>query len=1203
MSRVADKIFCFEGYTLDLRRGCLRGDDREVELRPKSFEVLRYLVENAGRLVSKDELIGAVWPDVIVTDDSLTRCVSDVRLALQDHGQRIIKTVPRRGYLLAAPVSQSATAAGMPSSMAAAPMVTTPGGNILAETRSSASSRYESAIDRRERDQARPAERRQLTVMACELTGLATLSTQLDPEDLREMLSMCRRRCTEIVEQHRGNVAQYSGDSLLAYFGYPSAQEHDAESAVLAGLALVGSAVQLSVGLSSRLQFRIGIASGLVVIGDELAAGEAKERIAVGGTPSLAGRLRAVARAGSLIIDESTRRLVGELFTCRDLRPVALDGFAQPVPACEVLGVSTVESRFEAHHRGFTPLVGREEELELLMRRWRQAASGEGRVVLISGEPGIGKSRLTVALEERLKSEPHSRLRYFCSPHHTDSALYPTIRQLERAARSERHDGREAKLDKLSSLLGASSKHETDTQLLAELLSIPTGNRYAPLNWSPQRKKEQTFEALLSCLRDLSRRRPVFAVYEDVHWADPSSRELLDITVERAASLPVLLVITFRPEFQPPWIGQAHVTPLILSRLSRRSATALVAQVAKNDALPADIVTEIVDRTDGVPLFVEEMTKAVLEAATNDGEGGATASMESYSALAVPATLHALLMSRLDRLGPVSREIAQVGAAIGREFSYELIAAVADHNDSALRAALDQLVDAGLVFRRGSLPEATFLFKHALVQDAAHGTLLKSDRQHMHSRIAQVLEERLPDHASAHPELVARHYAQAGLADKAIEYWDKAGRLAVDRSTMAEAAVHFGKALQLLAGLPKSPQRRSSELSLQLALARTLNAAKGWASPEAGKAYARARELCREVPEGQQLMTALYGVRSFLLNHAEFAAAHQVAEELLAVAGRQDDSDAKLMAHHGYGVSLLFRAEFSGALRHFREALAAEDRPGHGALPFAIIDPSVACRSFIPWTLLLQGYPDRALASSRQPVADARKVTCLYTLAYALHVNCVFHQLRGDGAMLRERAEELVTLATEQGFPHLVGSGTCFAGWATLEEGGSIEEAIGRMRWGLAKKRATGAEIKVPYYLGLLAETHRRAKRTVDAIRLLREALELVERTDERWYEAELYRLLAEALITNSDPHHAERYLWRALRTARGQGARLWELRATTGMARLWRDQGKRTEARNLLTPIYRWFTEGFDTRDLKEADMLLAELNGVLRPGASMSG
>jgi predicted ATPase len=996
------------------------------------------------------------------------------------------------------------------------------------------------------------------------------------------------------IEQHHGNVAHYFDDGLLAYFGYPDAHEHDAESAVRAGLTLVGSAVQLSVGLTSRLQFRIGIASGLVVIGDVLGAGgKTKEQIAVGGTPNLASRLRAIADADSLIIAESTRRLLGELFAYRDLGPIALDGFAKPVRACQVLGVGTVESRFEAQHKNLTPLVGREEELELLMRRWRQAASGEGRVVLISGEAGIGKSRLTAALGERLKSELHARLRFFCSPHHTDSALYPTIRQLERAAGLERHDAPEAKLDKLASLLAASSELQTDAQLVAELLSIPTGSRYAPLNWSPHRKKEQTFAALLRHLRDLSRKRPLFVVYEDVHWADPSSRELLDLTVERVANLSVLLVITFRPDFQPTWIGQAHVTPLALSRLNRRAAAALVAQVAKNNILPDEITAEILDRTDGVPLFVEEVTKAMLEAKASRNDGGRRAGVSTapYPALAVPATLHASLMSRLDRLGFVAREIAQVGAAIGREFSYELIAAVTDHDDSALRIALDQLVDAGLVFRRGSLPDATFLFKHALVQDAAHGALLKSQRQHLHARIAQMLEERLPDHASAHPELVASHYAQAGLAEKAIEYWDKAGRLAVRRSTMAEAAAHFGKALESLATLPKGSQRRSSELALQLELAGTLTAVKGWASGEASEAYARARELCRDAPEGPNLVAALNGHRSILLNRAEFAAARQVADELLAVAERQDNPDARLTSHYGYGVILLFQAEFTRALQHLRQAITVHTGPINRSLILMPVDPGVGGRSFAAWVLLMLGYPDQALALSRQAIASARELGYPYTVAYSLHVNCIFHQLLGDGTTVRQRSQELVALAREQGFPHFVGSGTCFRGWATMMLGGSIQDAISEMQQGLATKRATGAEIKVPYYFSLLAEAHRRASRIAEGISLLKRALALVERTDERWYEAELYRARAEAFMSSSDRGNAERWLHRALGTAQRQGARFWELRAANSMARLWCDQGERARARDLLAPIYGWFTEGFDTRDLKEARALLDEL------------
>ena len=508
-----------------------------------------------------------------------------------------------------------------------------------------------------------------------------------------------------------------------------------------------------------------------------------------------------------------------------------------------------------------------------------------------------------------------------------------------------------------------------------------------------------------------------------------------------------------------------------------------------------------------------------------------------------------------------------------------------------LEGILEQLIRAELMFRRGTPPDATYTFKHALVQDAAYSTLLRPRRQHLHGRIAITLERQFPEIAAAQPELMAQHCAKAGLVEQAIEYWDKAGRLAVQRSTMAEAAAHFGKALELLVSLPESPQRRSSELSLQLALAGALVAAKGWASPEAGEAYTRARELCREAPEAAQLAIAMSGAWSFLHNHGEIRAARQLADELAVLAEGRNDSDTKLLTHRNLGISHLFLAEFNTALHHLRQTLNVYHQVEHRPPRLAPHDIRATCESFVAWTLLLLGQADRALAQSQHALAWARELSQPYTLAFALHINCIFHQLRGDGAILKQRSEELVALATEHGFPHFVGTGTCFRGWAMLEVGGSIEEAISRMRWGLATKRATGAEIKVPYYLGLLAEAHRRANRTADGLSLLNEALELVERTDERWYEAELYRLMAEALITNSDRHDAERWLGRAHRTAQKQGARLWELRAATSVARLWRDQGKRTDARDLLAPIYGSFTEGFDTPDLKEAAALLAEL------------
>ncbi len=1035
------------------------------------------------------------------------------------------------------------------------------------------------------------AERRQLTVMFADLVGSTALSARLDREELRDIIGAYHRRCAEVITRSGGFVAKYLGDGVLAYFGYPQAREEEAEQAVRAGLALIEAVAKLDAGQATSLQVRVGIATGLVVVGDLLGEGAAQEQAVIGETPNLAARLQGLAEPNTVVIADNTRHLLGGLFDYRDLGTLPVAGIDYPVRVWRVLGASLVGSRFEALRAASTPLIGREEEIALLTRRWERAKAGDGSVVLIVGEPGIGKSRIAETLLEQLGNEPHTRLRFFCSPHHQHSALYPSITQLEQAAGFRREDTAETRLDKLVAVLALANKELSEAvPLLADLLSIPTGDRYPPLNFTPQKRKEKTLHVQVAQVERLAARQPLLMLWEDIHWSDPTTLESLDLLIDRAATLRVLMILTFRPEFTPPWVGRPHVTLLSLNRLPPRHRAEMIAHVTRGKTLPTEIADQIIDRTDGVPLFIEELTKSVIESGWMTDAGDHYSVTGPVVPLAIPTTLQASLLARLDRLAP-TREVAQIAATLGRQFSHELISAVAEMSQPQLERVLEQLIRAELVFRRGTPPDATYTFKHALVQDAAYSTLLRTRRQQLHGRIATTLERQFPEIAAAQPELMAQHCAMADLVEKAIEYWDKAGRLAVQRSTMAEATAHFGKALQLLASLPKSPQRRSTELSLQLALAGALHAAKGWASPQAGEAYARARKLCREVPEGPQLMTALYGVRSFLHNHAEYAAARQVAEELLSVASRQDDCDAKLMAHHGYGLSLLFRAEFSGALRHFREALAADNRPGHGALPFAVIDPSVACRSFIPWTLLLQGYPDRALASSRQPVADARKVTGLYTLAYALHVNCVFHQLRGDGPVLRERAEELVALAAEQGFPHFVGSGTCFLGWATLAVGGSIEEAISRMRWGLATKRATGAEIKVPYYLGLLAEAHRRANRTADAISLLKEALELVERTDERWYEAELYRLSAEALITNSDRHDAERYLWRALRTAQTQGARLWELRAATSMARLWRDQGRRTEARDLLAPIYRWFTEGFDTRDLKEANALLAEL------------
>ena len=611
------------------------------------------------------------------------------------------------------------------------------------------------------------AERRQLTVMFCDLVGSTALSTRHDPEDLRELIGDYHRAVAETVGRFDGFVAKYMGDGVLIYFGYPQAHEDDAERAVRAGLAAIEAVGRLPAG--KDLSVRLGIATGLAVVGDLMGEGAAQERAVIGETPNLAARLQALAGPNTLIIAEATRRQIGGLFDLEDLGPQAFAGFGEAQRAWRVLGESGEISRFEALRSGETPLVGREEEVELLVRRWQQGKSGDGRVVLISGEPGIGKSRLTAALSERIESEPHIRLRYFCSPHHQDSPLHPFIVQLERAAGFARDDGPEAKLDKLAAVLSPAAEIG-DVSLLMELLSVPGGERFPPLDLTPQRKKERTLAALLRQLEGLTRRQPVLMIFEDLHWIDPTSREFLDLLFARSDRLSVLLVATFRPEFQPSWTGQSHVTVISLNRLGRGDGAAIIECLAGNAGLlPPDVIAEIIERTDGVPLFVEEMTKAVLEAGAERGREIAT--LVPRARLGVPATLQASLMARIDRLGPAAKGVAQLGAAIGREFSYELAASVSDLSEEVLQKALQRLVDAGLVFQRGAPPSAEYLFKHALVQEAAYGTLLRRTRQQLHARIAAAFEHLSPELMDSRPELFAQHYAEAGLVEKSVAFW------------------------------------------------------------------------------------------------------------------------------------------------------------------------------------------------------------------------------------------------------------------------------------------------------------------------------------------------------------------------------------------------------------------------------------------------
>ena len=611
------------------------------------------------------------------------------------------------------------------------------------------------------------------------------------------------------------------GDGVLVYFGYPQAHEDDAERAVRAGLELIAAVSALKSPAS--LQTRVGIATGLVVVGDLIGSGEAQERGIVGETPNLAARLQGVAEPNTVAIAEGTRRLLGNLFELEDLGAKDLKGIAGPVRAWAALRASSAEGRFEAlHGSGLTELVGREEELELLLRRWSRTKSGEGQVVLFSGEAGIGKSRLTAALLEGVADEPHTRLRYFCSPQHTDSAFYPIIGQMERAARFGHDDTAQTKLDKLDALMAQSFTPPQDAVLLAEMLSLPNDGRYPKLEMAPQQRRQKTLEALSAQLEALSRSNPVLMIFEDVHWIDPTSFEALGRAVDRIRTLGVLLIVSYRPEFEPPWIGRPYVTALSINRLGEREIAALIDRVTGNKLLPPSIRQDIIERTDGIPLFVEEMTKAVLEAEI-EGQARQTAAAIPSPALAVPASLHASLMARLDRLGP-AKEVAQIGAVIGREFSHGLLAAVARRSEAELNSALERLIAAGLLFRQGVPPHATYLFKHALVQDAAYGTLLREPRRALHARIAETLESQFAEIVERQPELLARHCTEAGLIEKAAYLWGKAGQRSLERSALVEAGEQLTRALDQIATLPATPTLRREQIRLQVALITPLHA-------------------------------------------------------------------------------------------------------------------------------------------------------------------------------------------------------------------------------------------------------------------------------------------------------------------------------------------------------------------------------------------
>jgi predicted ATPase/class 3 adenylate cyclase len=1061
----------------------------------------------------------------------------------------------------------------------------------IAELDGAARESAEAATEPVPRDEA---ERRHLTVMFCELVGSAAPSVPLDPEDMWGVIAPYHACIGEVVGRHNGIIARYMDDGVLAYFGYPRAQEDDVEQAVRAALVLVDAVANLQTNVDAALQVRIGIATGTVVVSELLIDETPGEQAVVGETPNLAARLQTVAEPGTVLICPQTRRLTGGHFDYRDLGARALKGWAEPVPIWQVLGASDVESRFEAMHKTkLPPLFGREEEIELLLRRWRHATQGDGRVVLLTGEPGIGKSHIALALGERLQGEPHITLRYFCSAHHTNSALFPFIGQLERAAGFERSDSPTEKLSKLDALVAQSTADPEHVAVLASLFALPASDRYGLQELSPQRRKEKTLAALLARLDGLAARQPVFMIFEDIHWIDPSSLELLAATVEHVPQLRVLLLITTRSEFTPPWPSYPHTTAIPLTRLDRRAGAALVERVTGRKRLPKEVTDEILVRTDGVPLFIEELTKTVLESGLLQERDGQYVLERPLPTLAIPTTLHASLMARLDRLAPV-REVAQIGAVAGREFHYELLNAVAGLPRERLEEALDQLVRSELIFRRGESPHAVYTFKHTLVRDAAYASLLKSRRAHLHAAIANALEQRFPDIVQTQPETLAHHLTEAGLIEKAIGYWLQAGKNAAQRSANLEAIAHLQRGIELTCRLPADEGRDRSELDFQLVLGPCLIATHGPAASTALATFARARELCERLGEPPEYLQVRFWLATVSVVRGDLPQALEAVERMPSDAEARGNRGALINVIRGRAMILMFMGRIVEAREELERAVemfGASEEADRLAARAAGQDAGVAMLAFAAWVLWILGQVDESVARMAAALERADTVQHAHTHAYAWYYASVLYALRAEPAIAKGYAERCLTISEQHGFRQWLGLARAVQDICAAV----LDASTGRLdevKTALDEYQRAGYQLGLTAQFVLLCPALLLRNEPEAALEFIDRGLAIVNHNSERFFEAELYRLKARALLMHGAPDaEAESLLDQALRTARSQQARSLELRAATDIARLWIKQGKRAEARDVLASVYGRFDEGFETRDLKEAKTVLAEL------------
>ena len=1030
------------------------------------------------------------------------------------------------------------------------------------------------------------AERRQITAMFCDLAGSAARAERLDPEDLRTIIQGYQSACGEIVERYDGHVAQYLGDGIMVYFGWPRAHEDDAERAVHAALELTAAVSRLEA--PGPLSVRIGVATGPVVVGNDRSEDLAAAKLAVGETPNLATKLQTRAASNQIVIAQSTRRLAANAFDYADLPDIP------DMPAgWLVVGRSRAEARFEAARaERLTPLVGRRAESELLWQRWQQAVQGEGQTVLISGEPGIGKSRLVETLRLRVAESEHFCLRYQCSPYHVNSALYPIMRQLEHAAGFMRTDTIEQKLDKLDAVVARNGAVVGEVApLFAAILSLPTGDRYSPIDVTAARQKEKTIEALADQTLLLSRERPLLLIIEDVHWIDPSTLEALDILIERTREAPCLVVITYRPEFVPPWTGRGHVSQFSLNRLSGKQVAEMVRHVAGETSLPGPVTAQIAARTDGVPLFIEEVTTSLIE---QDGHRESV-SDGAATHVPIPETLQDSLMARLDR-SPAAKETAQLAACIGREFGRDILAAVSPQDDEELDSSLAELIDAELIFEHRSEGDSDriYTFKHALVQDTAYESLLKSRRQRHHARIARSLRKIAPETGTSQPELLAHHYERAGRPVSAIQYLITAGEASLGKIALSEAIAHLETARALSAEVAPSRRKDLFELRGRVALGTALMADRGWASPEVGVEFERALALAEQRDDKDRLLVCLFSLFAYYNERAEFDMARKFHERLAAQAGNDPDSDFAMVADRS-GLAIAFwTGRFDEALNYFNHCQAHYDTARHGEIAWRInTDPKSVVLAWGASLLWVMGWPEKARAAALEAVEHARAVGHWFNLSFTLAISPgVFIYLR-EKEPAESLIQEAIDIARQQSLPMIDAIGHISLGYCKIGRGdfrAGLESALSRTEF----IQESGMRAHRPTFCSFAAQGLAGLGKIAKAQEQVEEGIAELERTGERFNEAELCRLRGEYLLAQSepDPAAAEAAFDKALTISRAQNAKGWELRAAMSMARLWRDKGNAEDAHRLLEPVYGWFTEGHQTADLVDARALLDQLS-----------